>query len=72
MNLFVFICFVREGGVTNNVSQLLFLYQVKLKETVEAAAKFDPHVVLTVDSKGFSFRFLKKLRGTDSLPCSKN
>ncbi|KAK4264975.1 hypothetical protein QN277_026086 [Acacia crassicarpa] len=40
----------------------LYTIRVKLKETVEAAAKFDPHVVLTVDSKGFSFRFLKQLR----------
>ncbi|XP_054784086.1 probable lipid-A-disaccharide synthase, mitochondrial [Prosopis cineraria] len=40
----------------------LYTIRVKLKEIVEAAAKFDPHVVLTVDSKGFSFRFLKQLR----------
>lgn len=45
---------------------------MKLKETVEAAAKFDPHVVLTVDSKGFSFRFLKQLRGTDAPSCWKS
>ncbi|OMP10874.1 hypothetical protein COLO4_04205 [Corchorus olitorius] len=37
---------------------------VKLKETVEAAFHFNPHVVVTVDSKGFSFRLLKQLRGT--------
>jgi len=37
---------------------------VRLKETVQAAVLFEPHVVLTVDSKGFSFRFLKQLRGT--------
>ncbi|KAA3459198.1 putative lipid-A-disaccharide synthase, mitochondrial [Gossypium australe] len=36
--------------------------QVKLKETVEAALQFQPHVVVTVDSKGFSFRLLKQLR----------
>ncbi|XP_027336730.1 probable lipid-A-disaccharide synthase, mitochondrial [Abrus precatorius] len=36
--------------------------RVKLQETVEAAALFEPHVVLTIDSKGFSFRFLKQLR----------
>ncbi|WVZ02521.1 hypothetical protein V8G54_023327 [Vigna mungo] len=36
--------------------------KLKLKETVEAAVLFEPHVVLTVDSKGFSFRFLKQLR----------
>lgn len=38
-------------------------FTVKLKQTVQAALSFRPHVVLTVDSKGFSFRFLKKLRG---------
>ncbi|XP_051130919.1 probable lipid-A-disaccharide synthase, mitochondrial isoform X2 [Andrographis paniculata] len=37
-------------------------FRVKLKEAVESAITFQPHVVLTVDSKGFSFRFLKKLR----------
>lgn len=37
---------------------------MRLNETVEAAALFNPHVVVTVDSKGFSFRFLKQLRGT--------
>lgn len=37
--------------------------QLKLKETVEAAFLFQPHVVVTVDSKGFSFRLLKQLRG---------
>ncbi|KAE9611114.1 putative lipid-A-disaccharide synthase [Lupinus albus] len=40
----------------------LYRFRVKLKETVEAAAIFEPHVVVTVDSKGFSFRFLKQLR----------
>ncbi|CDP16231.1 unnamed protein product [Coffea canephora] len=37
-------------------------FRVKLKQTVQAALSFQPHVVLTVDSKGFSFRFLKYLR----------
>lgn len=37
---------------------------MKLKETIVAAAMFKPHVVVTVDSKGFSFRLLKQLRGT--------
>lgn len=37
--------------------------QVKLKQAVQAALGFQPHAVLTVDSKGFSFRFLKHLRG---------
>lgn len=36
---------------------------MKLKETIEAAVLFRPHVVVTVDSKGFSFRLLKELRG---------
>ncbi|BAT89137.1 hypothetical protein VIGAN_06001600 [Vigna angularis var. angularis] len=40
----------------------LYRIRLKLKETVEAAVLFEPHVVLTVDSKGFSFRFLKQLR----------
>ncbi|KAJ1427957.1 Glycosyl transferase, family 19 [Sesbania bispinosa] len=40
----------------------LYRIRVRLNETVEAAALFEPHVVLTVDSKGFSFRFLKQLR----------
>ncbi|KAK1269205.1 hypothetical protein QJS04_geneDACA005199 [Acorus gramineus] len=37
-------------------------FRVKINENVEAAILFRPHVVVTVDSKGFSFRFLKKLR----------
>ncbi|KAL6975655.1 lipid-A-disaccharide synthase [Sarracenia purpurea var. burkii] len=37
-------------------------FRVKLKETTEAALLFKPHVVVTVDSKGFSFRLLKQLR----------
>lgn len=36
--------------------------KAKLKRTLDAALSFRPHVVLTVDSKGFSFRFLKQLR----------
>ncbi|PON48501.1 Glycosyl transferase [Parasponia andersonii] len=36
--------------------------RAKLKATIEAALLFQPHVVLTVDSKGFSFRLLKNLR----------
>lgn len=39
-------------------------FQVRLKETCEAAITFRPHVVVTVDSKGFSFRLLKQLKGT--------
>ncbi|KAG8642104.1 hypothetical protein MANES_12G056701v8 [Manihot esculenta] len=36
--------------------------RAKLKETVEAAFLFRPHVVVTVDAKGFSFGLLKQLR----------
>ncbi|CAK9141528.1 unnamed protein product [Ilex paraguariensis] len=36
--------------------------RVNLKQTMEAALLFKPHVIVTVDSKGFSFRFLKQLR----------
>ncbi|KAK9663920.1 hypothetical protein RND81_14G006400 [Saponaria officinalis] len=41
-------------------------FRARLKETVKAALSFNPHVVVTVDSKGFSFRFLKQLRATYS------
>ncbi|XP_002528957.2 probable lipid-A-disaccharide synthase, mitochondrial [Ricinus communis] len=37
-------------------------FRERLKETTEAAFSFLPHVVVTVDSKGFSFRLLKQLR----------
>ncbi|KAF7145636.1 hypothetical protein RHSIM_Rhsim04G0049100 [Rhododendron simsii] len=40
--------------------------QGKLKETAQAALLFRPHVVVTVDSKGFSFRLLKQLRGGEA------
>ncbi|OVA20034.1 Glycosyl transferase [Macleaya cordata] len=36
--------------------------RVKLKVATDAALLFRPHVVVTVDSKGFSFRLLKQLR----------
>ncbi|KAF8410793.1 hypothetical protein HHK36_003330 [Tetracentron sinense] len=36
--------------------------RVKLKEATEAALLFQPHVVVTVDSKGFNFRLLRQLR----------
>ncbi|XP_058114969.1 probable lipid-A-disaccharide synthase, mitochondrial isoform X2 [Magnolia sinica] len=36
--------------------------RMRLKETIEAAILFRPHVVVTIDSKAFSFRFLKQLR----------
>ncbi|XWS47369.1 hypothetical protein CRYUN_Cryun14cG0146600 [Craigia yunnanensis] len=40
----------------------LYNFRVKLKETVEAAFRFQPHAVVTVDSKGFSFRLLQQIR----------
>ncbi|KAI3916762.1 hypothetical protein MKW98_026233 [Papaver atlanticum] len=33
----------------------------RLKDATDAAVSFQPHVVVTVDSKGFSFRLLKQL-----------
>ncbi|XP_068657240.1 probable lipid-A-disaccharide synthase, mitochondrial [Aristolochia californica] len=36
--------------------------RINIKRTAEAAVSFQPHVVVTVDSKGFSFRFLRLLR----------
>jgi hypothetical protein len=36
--------------------------QRKIEDTVEAAMLFQPHVVVTVDSKGFSFRLLRQLK----------
>lgn len=33
----------------------------RLRQTVSAAIKFEPHVVVTVDAKGFSFRVLRSL-----------
>ncbi|KAL6518318.1 hypothetical protein OROMI_034019 [Orobanche minor] len=50
----------------------LSMFRVRLNEMVESALSFRPHVVLTVDSKGFSFRFLKQLRaryGVNRLDC---
>ncbi|CAI0551037.1 unnamed protein product [Linum tenue] len=41
-------------------------FRVRLKETVDAAVQFRPHCVVTVDSKGFSFRFLKQLRARNA------
>ncbi|KAK8967351.1 hypothetical protein KSP40_PGU015057 [Platanthera guangdongensis] len=36
--------------------------RIQLNETIEAAVLFQAHVVVTVDSKGFSFRLLKFLK----------
>ncbi|KAL9453747.1 hypothetical protein AB3S75_009368 [Citrus x aurantiifolia] len=40
----------------------IYKFRVRLKETIKAALLFRPHAVVTVDSKGFSFRLLKQLR----------
>ncbi|KAF9606713.1 hypothetical protein IFM89_027757, partial [Coptis chinensis] len=37
-------------------------FKAKLEVATEAAISFQPHIVVTVDSKGFSFRLLRKLR----------
>uniref|UniRef100_A0A7N0TI59 lipid-A-disaccharide synthase n=1 Tax=Kalanchoe fedtschenkoi TaxID=63787 RepID=A0A7N0TI59_KALFE len=37
-------------------------FRTRLRETMEAAFLFQPHVIVTVDSKGFSFRLLKNLQ----------
>ncbi|KAL6552647.1 hypothetical protein OROHE_008011 [Orobanche hederae] len=53
----------------------LSMFRVRLNELVESALSFRPHVVLTVDSKGFSFRFLKQLRaryGVNRLDCPRH
>ncbi|KAL9241283.1 hypothetical protein vseg_015412 [Gypsophila vaccaria] len=47
-------------------------FRARLKETVKAALSFNPHVVVTVDSKGFSFRFLKRLRASCRLQQSES
>ncbi|XP_048492293.1 probable lipid-A-disaccharide synthase, mitochondrial isoform X5 [Beta vulgaris subsp. vulgaris] len=45
----------------------LYKIRARLKESLEAASLFKPHVILTVDAKGFSFRFLKELRASYNL-----
>ncbi|KAG9147098.1 hypothetical protein Leryth_005332 [Lithospermum erythrorhizon] len=40
----------------------LYKFRVRLKQAISAALSFHPHVVVTVDSKGFSFRFLKEFK----------
>ncbi|URE22235.1 Lipid-A-disaccharide [Musa troglodytarum] len=42
-------------------------FRKRLKETTEAAFLFRPHAVVTVDSKGFSFRLLKRLKAVIEL-----
>ncbi|KAH9313644.1 hypothetical protein KI387_022271, partial [Taxus chinensis] len=37
-------------------------FWVRLKQATQSALDFGPHVIVTVDSKGFSFRFLKYIR----------
>ncbi|WOK98497.1 putative lipid-A-disaccharide synthase, mitochondrial [Canna indica] len=41
--------------------------RIKLKKTTDAAIRFRPHLVVTVDSKGFSFRLLKQLKEKNML-----
>lgn len=36
-------------------------FRVRLQQTTEAALGFQAHVVITIDSKGFSFRLLKQI-----------
>lgn len=48
------------------IQRLDFILQKKLKETTEAVFLFRPHAVVTVDSKGFSFRLLEQLKGAYS------
>ncbi|KAK9151508.1 hypothetical protein Syun_009817 [Stephania yunnanensis] len=40
----------------------LYKIRTRLKMAIEAALLFQPHVVVTVDAKGFSFHFLRQLR----------
>eukprot|EP00250_Pteridium_aquilinum_P025533 c31004_g1_i1 orf=1-225(-) len=40
----------------------LFKLRARLKQTVAAAESFQPHIVVAIDSKGFSFRVLKGLK----------
>jgi len=40
---------------------------VRLRQTVTAVMDFRPHVVVTVDAKGFSFRVLRSITGNFSL-----
>ncbi|KAM7274881.1 hypothetical protein ACFE04_016747 [Oxalis oulophora] len=57
--------FPMEDISVMGISELLphiYNFRVRLKQTIEAAFSFRPHVVVTVDSKGFSFRLLKQLR----------
>jgi lipid A disaccharide synthetase len=41
---------------------LTLILQRKIEDTANAVMLFQPHVVVTVDSKGFSFRLLKQLK----------
>lgn len=41
---------------------LTLILQRKIEDTANAAMLFQPHAVVTVDSKGFSFRLLKQLK----------
>jgi len=41
---------------------LTLILQRKIEDTANAAMLFQPHAVVTVDSKGFCFRLLKQLK----------
>ena len=41
---------------------LILALQRKIADTLDAAISFRPHAVVTVDSKGFSFRLLQQLK----------
>ncbi|XP_024528542.1 probable lipid-A-disaccharide synthase, mitochondrial isoform X1 [Selaginella moellendorffii] len=48
-------------GVTELLPHLITLSR-RLHQAVDAAVRFDPHIIVTIDSKGFSFRFLRKIK----------
>jgi lipid A disaccharide synthetase len=41
---------------------LILVLQRKIVDTVDAAILFRPHAIVTIDSKGFSFRLLQQLK----------
>ena len=48
------------------------MVQARLHQTVMAALAFQPHIVIAVDSKGFSFRVLKQLKGNKKIKLRRN
>lgn len=49
-------------GVAELLPHLVRIW-VRLRQTVTAVMDFRPHVVVTVDAKGFSFRVLRSITG---------